>query len=611
LTNIGNILQKQGNYKNSIEYYVRVLKIREELNEKLGIADAYNNIGALYEKQEAYEEAVKNYQKALVLYVAIDDKPKSAMVLHNIGYILNQQNQYSNSLEYYNQALKIRQEYGDKQGIASSLLNIGQLYMSQSKYSDAIKYFTQSQDIFKEIGNKYGVILAKIAISEYYLNTSKYDQAIKQIEYLIKNENILPENLKQTYEILSKSYAKQNNFAQAYKFQGKFLLLKDSLGNEENMKKILHIQLQYEFDKKQQEIEIIQEKQRLSDMVRLNNRKLVIFILIICLIAFLFIGLLIYRGYRIKRQDNFVLEIQKKQIEDTNDVLKLFQEELISQNESLEVQKSLVIMQRDKITEQNLKITDSIQYAKRIQNSILPPEELFANAFSDYFILFKPKDIVSGDFYWLKETENLIFIAVADCTGHGVPGAFMSLLGMSFLNEIVESGLTQSSEILSKVRDRIKNTLRYQINKQESKDGMDIALCVINKNDNELQFTGAYHSLLILRQNGEQDCELIEIKGDKMPVGAHYKNDKIFSQHHVIIEKTDKFYLFTDGFIDQFGGAFDRKFLPKRFKEILIKTGKEPMLNQKTELLNNLESWMDQTEQIDDILVIGFNLKDK
>ena len=608
LTNIGNILQKQGNYKSSVEYYVKSLKIREELNEKIGIADAYNNIGALYEKQNAFEEAIKNYQKALVLYVAIDEKPKSAMVLNNIGIILKEQKQYENSLEYYQQALKIREDYGDKQGVASSLLNIGEVYKAQKKYKEAFENFTRSQEIFKEIGNRYGVIQVKVELADYYLVVSNFNESINQIEYLVNTKEILPEHLMQAFNILSKAYAKKNNYVLAYKYQDKYLVLKDSLGNEENMKKILQIQLQYEFDKKQQEIEIIQEKQRLNDSVRLNNRKLVIFILIICLIAFLFIGLLIYRSYRIKKQDNFILELQKKEIEDTNEELKLFQEELISQKENLEVQKNLVMIHRDKIAEQNQKITDSIQYAKRIQNSILPPEELFSNSFTDYFILFKPKDIVSGDFYWLKETDSRIFIAVADCTGHGVPGAFMSLLGMSFLNEIVESGMVQSSEILSKVRDRIKNILRYQINKQESKDGMDIALCVVDKIENEIQFSGAYHSLLILRKNGENNPHLIEIKGDKMPVGAHFKLDRGFTVHQFKIEKTDKFYMFTDGFIDQFGGAYDRKFLPKRFKEILIKTGNDTMYIQKNELINNLDNWMEQTEQIDDILVIGFSL---
>ncbi len=611
LTNIGNILQKQGNYSSSIETYMRVLKIREELNDKIGIADALNNIGALYEKQNAYNEAIKNYQKALALYIGINEKPKSAMVLNNIGFILSEQKKYSEALDYFKHSLDIRLEFGDKQGIGLTYLNMGNVFKKQKMFKNAFDYYNKCYFIFKEIGNKYGIITVQIALSDYYININEYSRSINQIEDLLKNEHIMPGDLSQAYHILSIAYEKTNNYRQAYQNQKLYRALKDSLENEENVKKILQIQLKYEYNKKEKELEIIREKQRLNDLVSLNNRKLIIFILIIFLIAFLLIGLFIYRGYRIKKQDNLILELQKKEIEEKNVNLQLFQEELISQNENLEIQKKIVIGHRDKISEQNQKITDSIQYAKRIQDTMLPPEEVFVESFHDYFLLFKPKDIVSGDFYWIKETENQIYLAVADCTGHGVPGAFMSLLGISFLNEIVESGLTTSSSILSEVRKRIKVALRYQINKQESKEGMDIALCVVNKSTREIQFSGAYHSLLILKDTGNEESELLEIKGDKMPVGAHFHEDKKFSEHNIKYDKNDRFYLFTDGFVDQFGGVSDRKFLPGRFKEIISRTGRQPMRIQKKELVDSLEKWMDKNEQVDDILVIGFTLNNQ
>ncbi|MFN8255144.1 MAG: tetratricopeptide repeat protein [Bacteroidales bacterium] len=606
--NIGNILQKQGNYSSSIEYYMKVLKIQEDLNDKAGIGDVLNNIGALYEKQNAYNEAIKNYQKALSLFISINDKPKSAMVLSNIGYILEQQKQYPDALEYYKQSLKIRQEFGDKQGIATVYLNTGNVLKAQNKLSEAFQNYKDSYNLYNEIGNKYGIIQVKIAMADYYLSLNKGQHAIDQIETLVKNEKILPADLSQSYYILSKAYANVQNFNLAYKYQGLYIELKDSLENEQNVKKLLQIQLKFEFDKKQKELEIIREKQRLNDMVALNNRNLVIFILFICMMAFILIGLLIYRSYKIKKQDNLILEIQKKEIQEKNSKLQLYQEELLSQNENLENQKALVMKHRDEISDQNQKITDSIQYAKRIQNSILSPDHLFSNVFSDYFIFYQPKDIVSGDFYWLKEGDNLVYLAVADCTGHGVPGAFMSLLGISFLNEIVESGISGSAEILSRIREKIKSTLHYSSGRQESKDGMDIALCVIDKKKKELKFSGAYHSIYMLKNEGSEKPEIVEIRGDKMPVGAHYKEDKKFTEHKLKISPADKFYLFTDGFIDQFGGAYDRKFLPKRFKEILINNGHEKMEIQKQELIQNLKSWMEEGEQIDDILVLGFSI---
>lgn len=607
LTNIGNILQKKGNYKNSIEYYIKSLKIREEMGDKTGIADAYNNIGALYEKQDAYDEAIKNYQNALVLYIEIDDKRKSGLVLHNIGYVLSQKKQYPEALDYYQQALKIREEYSDKGGIASTLLNISEIYQIQNKYPETFNYLSRAKALYEEIGNKYGILQIKIAMADYYLQINKPAKSIQTLEPILNTDEILAENLTQAYEILSKAYSKSGLFNQAYTYQGKYIKLKDSLENQENTKKILQIQLGYEFDKKQKELEIVREKQRLNDLNKLQSRKLVIFILIICLIAFLLIAILIYRSYRLKRRDNIILEQQKKEIQERNEELKLYQEELISQKEHLEDQKKLVILHRDKISEQNEKIRDSILYARRIQNSILPPEESFSEVFSDYFILYRPKDIVSGDFYWIKETGTHVYLAVADCTGHGVPGAFMSLLGISFLNEVTEGKLLDSAEILNKTRARLKTTLHQQINNTEPRDGMDIGLCVINKKTRELQFSGAYNSLLIIKNDNDQNTELIEYKGDKMPIGSHYKESNSFTTHKISTRPSDKFFLFTDGFVDQFGGLYNRKFLPNRFKEILLKTKNESMPSQKESLVLNLEKWMENSEQIDDILVVGFS----
>lgn len=608
LNNIGNILQKQGNYKSAIDNYVKVLNIRELTKDKSGIADAYNNIGALYEKQEAYNEALKNYQNALVLYIEIDDKRKSGLVLHNMGYVLSKQKQFTEALNYYKDALELRENFGDKDGIASTLLNIASIYYQQKKFQESFVNLTKAHAIYQETGNKYGEVNSECEIAKYYLQINNPQKAIEIIEPLIKSDNLIAENLADAYQTISRAYEKLSSFSKAYSYQKSYIELKDSLENEENTKKILQIQLGYEFDKKQKELELEQEKQRLNNEAKLQKRKLIIFILVIWLIAFVLIAILIYRSYRLKRKDNILLKMQKKEIEENNEELKLYQEELISQKEHLEEQKKLVIRQRDKISEQNEKITDSILYARRIQNSILPPEENFNHLFQDYFILYKPKDIVSGDFYWIKETEKHIFLAVADCTGHGVPGAFMSLLGISFLNEISETQITDSAEILNKTRTRLKSTLRQHINNNEPRDGMDIGLCVIDKANQILQFSGAYHSLLILRNGEGQDPEIIEFKGDKMPIGSHYKEDKSFTTQSFKVEEGDKFYLFTDGFIDQFGGAYNRKFLLNRFKEVLLKSRNEDMNTQKKCLIDSLENWMNDREQIDDILVVGFSI---
>jgi tetratricopeptide (TPR) repeat protein len=608
LENIGNVLQKQGNYKKSIEYYINAQKIKEELNDKLGIASTYNNIAGLYEKQEALDEAIKNYQNALVLYIEINEKRKSSMVLHNIGYALSRKNQYNDALEYYNQALSIREDYGDKAGLASTLLNIAEVYQSQKKYEKALNSLTKSEAIYREIGNKYGIMQVKIALGGYFRDIKNYQKAINIIEPLLKEKNVIADYKVEAFKVLSESYGNLQNYGKAFAWQKKYIQLKDSLENKENTRKILEIQLGYEFDKKQKELELEQEKQRLRNIAELNKRRLINWVLITCLLAITLIGILIYRSYTLKKKDNQLLSLQKRKIEETNEELVTYQEELISQKEHLEVQQEIVTAQRDKITEQKQKITDSIQYAKRIQDSILPPDDLFQNAFEDHFVIFRPKDIVSGDFYWLKETNDHIFVAAGDCTGHGVPGAFMSLLGVSFLNEVIESGSIDSAEILDKTRDRLKTTLRQHLKSNEPRDGIDIGLCAINKKNKQLQFSGAYNSLIVIKNSNNENAELTEFKGDKMPIGAHYKADKEFSAQNIKIEKNDKFFLYTDGFIDQFGGAYNRKFLPYRFKELILSSLNGDMLKQKEAMLNGLENWMDNKEQIDDILVVGFSL---
>jgi ligand-binding sensor domain-containing protein/serine phosphatase RsbU (regulator of sigma subunit) len=261
--------------------------------------------------------------------------------------------------------------------------------------------------------------------------------------------------------------------------------------------------------------------------------------------------------------------------------------------------------QRDEIAEQKKDITDSIHYASRIQGALLPSDEFAKEVLSSYFILFKPRDIVSGDYYWLTQVDNKTIVVAADCTGHGVPGAFMSMLGVAFLNQIVvRDGTISTNEILDKLREYVIKSLKQTGEEGGSKDGMDIALTIINHDTLEAQFSGAYNPLLILR-NGEIET----IKADKMPIGYHIKVDSPFTSNNVKLQKGDRLYTFSDGYPDQFGGEKGRKFMSKRFKQLLIDTGDLSMEEQKEVLDKEIEAWMgDQHSQIDDILVVGVEI---
>ncbi len=262
------------------------------------------------------------------------------------------------------------------------------------------------------------------------------------------------------------------------------------------------------------------------------------------------------------------------------------------------------VKQQEKILEQKRNITKSIEYASRIQNAVLPPVNLINRVLPENFIIFKPRDIVSGDFYWMSQKDKKVILVAADCTGHGVPGAFMSMLGISFLNEIVSrQDVLHANEILNQLRTSVKNTLMQTGKDGEAKDGMDIALCILDFENYTIQYAGAYNPLYLYRNN-----ELIETKADKMPIGIYVREKESFTNHEFKMEIGETYYIFSDGFVDQFGGEKEQKYKSVNFKQLLQKIHQKPLIKQKEILEKEFIDWKRELEQIDDILVIGFRI---
>jgi len=283
----------------------------------------------------------------------------------------------------------------------------------------------------------------------------------------------------------------------------------------------------------------------------------------------------------------------------------------------------IIANEKEQVEQKNSKITDSINYAKRIQQAVFPSVDFLNKNFTDSFIFFRPRGIVSGDFYWTTKRGNKIIIAVADCTGHGVPGAFMSLLGISFLNEVVlRAENNTAGEILNFMRQKIKTTLKQTGKNNEQKDGMDMALCIVDTENQKLEYAGAYNPLYITRKQDkltscknlanyklfkQNNTALIEIKADKQPLAIHVK-EKPFTTHQIDIQKNDKLYLFSDGYADQFNGKNGKKFMARNFKKTLIAIYDNPM-NEQLDILNKtLDNWQNGSEQIDDILIVGIQI---
>src|SRR6056297_2012058 len=298
------------------------------------------------------------------------------------------------------------------------------------------------------------------------------------------------------------------------------------------------------------------------------------------------------------------LAIEKKDIAKQKELMEQDFDFIMKQGDKIAEQKHKIKKQHDLVQKQNKKIEDSILYAKRIQSAVLPPNRFVQHLLSEHFIFYKPRDIVSGDFYWTKQIDEKIYIAAADCTGHGVPGALMSMLGITFLNEIVNKNPEiHANEILNELRTHIISSLRQTGSICESRDGLDIALCILNHEKKLLEYAGANNPLYLIR-NGK----LNEIKADRMPIGIHRKAKESFYNHEVTLHKDDLIYIFSDGFIDQFGGKDGRKYLTGNFKKLLIENHQKPLSEQRQILEKTFEEWKGERKQLDDILVIGFKI---
>jgi len=296
-------------------------------------------------------------------------------------------------------------------------------------------------------------------------------------------------------------------------------------------------------------------------------------------------------------------DLEKKVNERTREVVEQ-KEEIETQKEEIEAQLDLATLQRDTISSQNELILDSIHYAKRIQSAILPPVDLLNEHLSDHFILFKPRDIVSGDYYWAREKNQKLMIAVADCTGHGVPGGFLSMLGISSMNEIVNrSSVLNPGKILEQLREVVIASMHQTGSRDEAQDGIEIALCVIDLKSKVMEYAGANRPLYLVRDGNVQ-----HVRPDRMPIGIYEQDPLPFKKHSIKLKKGDSIYLFSDGYVDQLGGPLRKTFRAINFRKLLLEIQDQPMEKQKAILVEKMALWQGEVEQIDDVLVMGFRI---
>jgi serine phosphatase RsbU (regulator of sigma subunit) len=504
------------------------------------------------------------YMQSLRLFEIKRDSVSMTQSYINVGLVYQRKKQFNEALKYFEDARTMARRLNNKSNMALAENSISLIMVEQGNYEQALRYSNHALEIFKELGDKNNVAICYRTIGECYLklgnNVLSLENFKKSIE--LYREMELKRELADLYKDLSSVYAAMGRFDLAFDNYRMYSERKDSALSEEYLKTIQEMQTKYETDQKQKEIQLLNEKSA-RQQAENKRQRIMIYSFVVGFMLILIFSILLFRQYR--------------QISE----------------------------QRDQISHQKQEITDSIMYASRIQRAILPPKENFAKFLPEHFILFRPRDIVSGDFYWMTNIGKRVYFTAADCTGHGVPGAFMSMLGTAFLNEIVSKNeKINSNEILDQLRAHVVSSLHQTGKEGESKDGMDMALCVIDIETKMLQFSGANNPLFIYRKG-----ELIEFKADKMPIGIYHSKTDDFSRHDYQLEKGDTLYVFSDGYVDQFGGPDKRKFMKKNFKELLLKIQPKPMDEQYLILNEAILSWMgEDVEQIDDILVIGVRI---
>ncbi len=607
--NIGNLYNSQGDYKNALDNFLSALKFFETSQNHLKIAEVYNNIGILYGAQNEYDKALENFEKALKIYEKLNNTDRLADSYNNIGTIYLEQNKYSQALRQLEKSKDLCLEVGQPAKIATAYYNLGDVYTKLEDYDRALNYFRESLKIQEDLENTIGAAKCYSGIGEYYYYRKDYKKAIRNLEKakrLAEGKDLITH--KEATEWLSKAYEKTGNIKQAYLNHKLFKALNDSVFNENNRQNITQLSMQYEFDKQKSEADKRQKLAKIEFEAKQRRSKTIAYVMLGGIIVLILIAILLIRSSRIKSRANKLLAEQKAEIELKNIELEQQHEEILAISDQLAETNKEVTLQRDLAVKRQKEITDSIIYAQRIQEAVMPSEDLFKQAVRDYFILFKPRDIVSGDFYWMSVKGDKVIIAAADCTGHGVPGAFMSMLGISLLNEITGHGKDlDAGGILDELRAKVIESLHQTGKANEAKDGMDIALCIIDKKEQSVEYAGAYNPLYYIPKDSENN-EIIQIKANRQPIGIFIKMGKPFAAQKFSYKTGDRLYLFSDGYADQFGGKLQQKMKAYRFRAVLSQTADLPMQKQKEYLEQFFLKWQGSERQVDDVILIGVEL---
>ncbi len=564
-TGTGELNNARGTYGLALEAFLVAARIYEKLSDFKNASKVSNSIGNTY-------LGLRNYEKALEFFLLSSnqaDKANSklakATAAIGLSNVYNRTKKYKEAIEQLHYS-RVVFESGNKDNLSAySYANLAETYNDMGNTDSATYYARKALPLMEKFNNRYGVSLLNQVLGNIDVNKGKFNSALNYYfrSLQIAEEDKAVDNQKDICYQIYQLYEKKNNADQALAYYKKYIQLKDSIYNSESRNKLFELQTKYDTESKEKENKLLTQDKEIARKSLQTQRILSYFIIGVLILVFIF-SYISYKNLKRQRKMNVILQQQK---------------ELVEQSRK--------------------EILDSIMYAKRIQNTILAHKEFISQNIKNHFIYFKPKDIVSGDFYWATSKENFFYLAVCDSTGHGVPGAFMSLLSISFLNEAIsEKNITNPNEVFNYVRQK----LIENISKEGQKDGFDGILLRLNKNTGEISYAAANNKPILISDN-----KLIELQGDRMPVGYGEKRDD-FSLHHITPKKGDILYLLTDGYADQFGGPKGKKLMYKKLQEFLLNIASQPLEQQTNALEENFESWKGNLEQVDDVCVIGLKV---
>ncbi|MES2513074.1 MAG: tetratricopeptide repeat protein [Bacteroidota bacterium] len=568
-SNAGNAYLNQGDLNNALIYFQKALKLENKITNKFLLLAPLNNIAQVYYHLNDTVKAIETLKRAFKISSKSDNNFLKGSLLHNIG-----------SLSYYTgdptgvqtlkKALALRLQIGDKKGTLQTTLSLAGIETKNKNFLMAEKYLDDAGKLILQFPNSNIVGLYYNDLGNYYEAMNEKKLAIASLEKAIaiykgnfENVDMVKalNNLIDLYDSNDQKYALKK--LEAYELRQNIVKNLDKTAAQK-----LLMKQKYEEDLKINEAKFTLEQQLKDEKNRAERQRQRLILIAVCvmLLGVLVFSVLIFKALKANKQKNKIISDQKREVEH----------------------------QKNLIEEKHKDITDSITYAHRIQSSLIPTQQILNKQYAQLAILFQPRDIVSGDFYWYAKTKGLNIFALADCTGHGVPGAFMSFIGINQLNTIVnEKEIISPPQILTELKKGVVQSLNSDQSNTERKDGMDVA--VICFNEKELHFAGANQSILIIRDN-----LLIELKGNKQPVGLSENNESFAEVDFGLLSK-DRIVLYSDGVVDQFGGAAGKKLKTRHFKAWLVETSYLSLQEQRNALTEKLNSYKGTYDQTDDI----------